>query len=210
MSFSKPTKFAPSRSLIETVLCFASGCDGAQMRTSRSSRNGISRIWALRRVGDDPDVEGAGEHVLVDLVRLLVLEPDVHVGVRLHEALQLVGELVQPDRVHGGDPDRSGDDVRKRLETGLEVVVPRDDLLADLVEDLARRGRPDPPLGPLDELASVAGLEGADLLAHRRLGDEVLGRGDGKTPGVHEVAEHLEGLDVHLWAPVSPAEVQRS
>ena len=130
----------PSSFSIEIGFAWRTDALGLQISTSRSSRNGISLICGrLRRIRDHADVERAGEHVLVDLVRLLVLEADVDAGIRPDVALQLVGELVEPDGVDRRDPHGSGDDVREGLQAALEVLVAGDDLLADLVEDLARR-----------------------------------------------------------------------
>ena len=51
--------------------------------------------------------------------------------------------------------------------------------------------------GALDEFPAVALLEAADLLADRRLGDEILRRCERKTAGFGQVTEDLEGFNVH-------------
>src|SRR5256885_348165 len=92
---------------------------------------------------------------------------------------------------------RARDRVGQRLEARLHVLVALDDLLAHLVKNLARGGELHVAARPLEEAATVAILEGADLLADRRLGHEVLGSGRGEAPGLDHVAEDLEGLEVH-------------
>ena len=102
----------------------------------------------------------------------------------------------------GRHPHRARDHVGQRLEARLHVLVALDDLLAHLVKDLARGGELHVAARPLEEAATVAILEGADLLADRRLGHEVLGSGRGEAPRLDHVAEDLEGLEVHANASI--------
>ena len=149
------------------------------------------------RVGDDAEIDAALERVLVDLVRATVLEVELHLRVRLQEALQLRGELVEPDGVHRRDAYRAGHDLRRRLQPRLEFLVALHDLLAHLVEDLAGGRELHVAARALEELLAVLVLQHADLLRNRGLGDVVLRRGDREALGLDDVAEHFEGLEMH-------------
>ena len=155
-----------------------------------------------RRIRHHADVDVALEDVLVDAARAAVGEVEVDLRVGLQVALDLRGQLVEADRVDGRHPHRARDHVGQRLEARLHVLVALDDLLAHLVKDLARGGELHVAARPLEETATVAILEGADLLADRRLGHEVLGSGRGEAPRLDHVAEDLEGLEVHANASI--------
>ena len=112
--------------------------------------------------------------------------------------LELPGELVEPDRVHRRDAHRACHHLRHHLQACLQVLIPLDDVLAHLVEDLACRRQLHVAARPLEQLAAVALLEHADLLAHRRLGDEVLRSRGREASRFDDVAEDLEGFEMHL------------
>src|SRR5437660_802488 len=160
---------------------------------------------APRRVRHHADVDVALQDVLVDAARAAVREVEVDLRVGLQVALDLRRQLVETDRVDGRHPHRARDHVGQRLEARLHVLVALDDLLAHLIKDLARGGELHVAARPLEEAATVAILEGADLLADRRLGHEVLGSGRGEAPRLDHVAEDLEGLEVHANASIDRA-----
>src|SRR5262245_26096081 len=110
--------------------------------------------------------------------------------------------------MHRRHADRATDDVRGCLELALHLLESLHDVLAGLVEDVARRREPDVAPGALEAPASPAILQHPDLLADSRLRDEVLRRRGGEALALHHVAEHLQGLQVHLlmsrWRYVRP------
>ena len=87
------------------------------------------------------------------------------------------GKLVQSDAVHGRQADAAAHDAPEALHLLAQVAVALRDVLARLVEELARRRRLHVALGAFDQRAVEAGLEAPHLLAHGRLRDEVLRRG---------------------------------
>src|SRR5664279_653729 len=80
-------------------------------------------------IGHEPQVDAAADHIVVDLVRPRVL--DVYVDLREFPQvlLQVWGQLVQPDAVDDGDPQRTADDLGALLQLGLDLAI--------LLEDLA-------------------------------------------------------------------------
>src|SRR5262249_42334474 len=150
-----------------------------------------------RRVRHDAEVDVAARRILVDLAGAGVLEPQMHLREGLQIALERRGQLVEPDRVYGGDAYRATHDPRRSLELPFHLLEALHDVLAGLVEHLAGRRELDVAARALEQAAAVTVLQHADLLAHGRLRDKVLRRGSGEAPALHDVTEHLEGLQMH-------------
>jgi hypothetical protein len=151
----------------------------------------------LLRVGDDAEVDLLGDDVLVDLVRARVFDVNVHLGVVAQVLLHVRRQLVQPDAVHDRDAQMTADDRAAVLQLGLDVLVLVDDLAAGAVEDRPLRGGLGAAPAAFQELAAILRLECPKLLADGGLGDEVLGGGNGETARLDDVAEYLQGLDMH-------------
>ena len=158
-------------------------------------------LRSARRIGDDADIDAPGQHVVENLARPAVLQVDVHLRVGLEELLERFRELVQADAVHGGDTNAAAHRLPEALQLLAEVAIATGDVLARLIEQLAGGSRLHVPLGALDQRLVEAGLECPHLLAHRRLRDEILRRGGGEAAGFDEIAEYLQGLEVHRSLP---------
>ncbi len=152
---------------------------------------------AADRVGHDAEVDRRRDEVVVDLVGPAVLEVDVGGGVAAQELRQVGGQLVQADAVDGGHPEGPGNRVAEDLESVLHQAEPLQDLASAFVEEAARLGRGQASLPPLDQLAVVLLLQAANLLADGRLANVVQARGLGEALGLDDVAEDLEGFDLH-------------
>ena len=97
----------------------------------------------------------------------------------------------------GREPHAAAHDAAEALHLLAQIAIALRDVLARLVEELARGRRLHVALGALDQRPVEARLEAAHLLAHRRLRDEVLRRGGGEAAGLDEVAEHLQRFEMH-------------
>jgi hypothetical protein len=141
-----------------------------------------------------------------------VREPHVHLGVLGQAPLDGGWERVQAHAVHRGHAHRARHYVRPRAQALLEGAQALQQRLHLVVEETARLGgaRAD-ARRPLDEAPAVAPLQRAQLLAHRRLGDEVQPSRAREAARLHEVAEGLEGLHVHRFIslPNHPDECMR-
>src|SRR5204863_8983746 len=80
-------------------------------------------LRAPRGVRDDAEIDAAAQHVLEDLGRAAVFEVDVHLRVRLQEALQRVGELVETDAVDSRDPDAAAHRRAEALQLLAQLAV---------------------------------------------------------------------------------------
>ncbi len=127
----------------------------------------------LHGVRHQAHVAHVAQHVLVDPVCPVILHVDIDRAVGLQEALQVRREIVEADGVNRRDPQRAGHDIAELLELGSQRVVRLDDLLAVLVQNLALARQAKLLLAALDERRAELVLQGADLLAHRRLGDVI-------------------------------------
>src|SRR4030095_6550414 len=138
-----------------------------------------------------PEVDVAAHGILVDLARAAVLEVELNLRESLQVALERRRQLVEADRVHGGDADRAPHEVGGRLELGLHLLEALHDLLAGLVEDLPGRRELNVATRALEEAAPPAVFQHPDLLADGGLRCAVLRRRGGEAPALHHVTEHL-------------------
>ena len=147
--------------------------------------------------GDEAEVAGAGQDVVVDLVGAAVFDVDVDAGMALEEALQVGGQLVEADAVDGGDADRSGDQVAALGDAVPEGIELLDDAEGGLVEKGSLGGEGEVLPAAVDEGDPEAALEGAELLADGGLGDAVGAGGLAEAAAVGQVAEDFEGFYLH-------------
>src|SRR5262249_47826735 len=91
-----------------------------------------------RGIGHDAEVDVAARGVVVDLAGTGVFEAEVDLREGLQVALERSGQLVEADGVHRRDAHRAAHHPGRRLELTLHLLEALDDVLARLVEDLAR------------------------------------------------------------------------
>src|SRR6266404_4819701 len=108
-------------------------------------------LRAPRGVVDDAEIDAAAQDILEDLRRAAVFEVDVHLRVRLEEALQWICELVEADAVDGRDAHAAAHGRAEALQLLAQLAVARRDVLARLVEELPRGCRLHAPFRALDE-----------------------------------------------------------
>ena len=148
--------------------------------------------------GHDAQVDGAVQARLVDLVGAAVQEAQVDLGMGAEEGLHGGGQRVQADAGHRGDGHRAGQDIGAVAQPLLDESKPLQRRLRLGVEDLpGLRHAEGAPGRAVEQAAFVTALQRAQLLADRRLGDEVQPRRPREAARLDQVAEGLQGLDSH-------------
>lgn len=126
-------------------------------------------LRAGRRIGDYAKIDRAVYHIIIDLVRAAVLYVNIDLRIGFYELLDDRRQLVEPDRIYGGDPDLPANDIAQPFYLLGERGVAFEYLSTSLIEDPPCGGRDKPATAALDKLAVETVFECADLLAHRRL-----------------------------------------
>ena len=153
---------------------------------------------AAGRVSDDAEVHRAPQDVFMDSICPAVVEVNVDLGIGPQEAAQRRRQLVETDAVYGGDGETATDHVSELPQPSFHLQIALDDLFARLVKDLAGGIYLDLAAYAFDQLLVVFRLERPDLLAHRRLGDEILRGGCREALRLYHVAKYFERLDLHV------------
>jgi hypothetical protein len=153
------------------------------------------------RVADDPEVGIAVFDRFEHPLGMEVFQADVGLGMLPAKLLHVAAHVVEPHGVDRRHADSSRHLLVERADLVLQGLVLGDQLAAAVEKDLALAGGHERPLRSLDQLHPEMALELADDLAGPRLGNAVgLGR-PGETPAGDDVAEDLEGLEVHGIPP---------
>jgi len=126
-----------------------------------------------------------------------ILEPHVGLGMLGPKFLQIAAHVVEPHRIDGGNPHPTGHFVMKGANLVFESIVGSQDLAAAVEERFPLTGGHQRSLGSLDQLHAEPALQLADDLAGPRLGNAVVLGRPGKAPSADDVAEDIEGLQVH-------------
>ena len=119
-------------------------------------------------------------------------------GVRAHERLEEGGEEVDEGLGRGGRAHPAVGLAGPARQALAQGVRPLEDALGVLERGLAGLGELDPLLGPDEERLPELGLEGLDLVAHRRLGEMQPLGGAGEVEGLGHDAEGAELRQLHL------------
>ena len=141
-----------------------------------------------------PHVRGVVQDGRVDLVRVEILEVDRRARVLCREALDEVGEGVEPHGIDGSEPEVAAHGLAKAVHLIDEHAVAMEELLTPPVVDLPLRRGSGGPLTALHELEAKLLLEVPDDLARRGLGNAAGGRTFGEALQPHHFAEDLESL----------------
>src|SRR5262245_26318554 len=152
------------------------------------------------RQRDNAEIDSVVETGLVDFVGATVFDVDFYLRVGLDEPFDVGRQLVQADAVNGGHLDRAGDRGRFGPHPLFQRAEPFENLLAFGVKDSPGLGGRHAPRRPaaLDQPLFESLFERLDLLADGRLRNEVERGGFRKTPGLDQVTEGFECLDVHI------------
>ena len=144
-----------------------------------------------------PEVHLVPEHRLDHLVGMEALEQDARVRVHGHEGLHVAAHVVEADRVDRRHAHGALHPMPGRGEVRPRPLEARQEGPARLVEAAPLRRRLERPAGAVQELDVELGLELLDRLARRRLGDPAQAAPAGNAAEPHDVAEELEGLELH-------------
>jgi hypothetical protein len=125
------------------------------------------------REGDQAEIHRVVQDVLVNQVGAAVFDADVHRRVVVEELLDVGRQLMQADRVDGGDADGSADHLLHLLQFALQLLVDVQDFLRRLVNPLAFPRQIELLLAAVDHQRLEVALHRPRLLADRRLGDTV-------------------------------------
>src|SRR5215813_6024199 len=152
------------------------------------------------RQRDNAEIDRVVETGLVDLVGATVFDVDFYLRVSLDEPFDVGRQLVQTNAVNGGHLDRAGDRGRFDPHPLFQRAEPFENLLAFGVKDSSGLGGRHAPRRPaaLDQPLFESLFKRLDLLADGRLRNEVERGGFRKTPGLDQVTESFECLDVHV------------
>ena len=104
---------------------------------------------------------------------------------------------MQPDAVNRAQPDRAGDDVAHFGKLVLQRIELENDLLARLVKKLAFARQAEALVAALDQRHAETFLHRANLLADRRLRNEVERRRLAEAARLHQIAKYFEGFNLH-------------
>src|ERR1700683_4118978 len=105
---------------------------------------------------------------------------------------------MQANAVNGADANRPCHHRANFARPVFQFQEPPHDFLARSVENLSGRGGFDSGSSAFYQSAVVLLFQASDLLADRRLSDEVLRRGIRKASALDYVAEDLQRFDVHI------------
>ena len=130
--------------------------------------------------GNEAEVHGIVQDILIDKVGPPVLDPDIDRGILLEELGDVGRQLVEPDTVDGRNVNGAADDLLHLLQVGNQLLIAVEDLLGAVVKFLALEGEAELFLTPVDNKDSKVFFHRPELLAHRRLGDAVELGGPGK------------------------------
>jgi len=148
-------------------------------------------------VGDQSQIGAAILDSIVDFICLAVVDGHFDARMILAELFEKRWKIVERDADDACHAECAAEFAACDAEAGVEAVIARQDVAADLEVDATLGGEGEAVIAPVDERNTKAFLDRADLLADRALCDAAGLRCPGKVPGVAEVAEDLEALDVH-------------
>lgn len=107
------------------------------------------------------------------------------------------GQLVQADRVDGGNADRAANHLFHLLQLAHQLVVGVQDLLGRFVNPVAFARQLELLLAAIDQQRFKMALHGARLLAHRGLGDAIELGSFGEALGLNQVRKNFKILNLH-------------
>ena len=117
---------------------------------------------------------------------------------RAQKRLHWRGQGVKPNAVDRRDRHRASDDVGTLAQPIFERGQPLDDGARLAEQQLPGLGDLEAAAGAaIDQAAAVMAFERTELLADRRLGDEVEPGGAREAAGLDQVTESLEGFEHH-------------
>lgn len=99
--------------------------------------------------------------------------------------------------INGRHADRTRDDILDFLQFAVKGIISADNLLAEIVKNLAFAREAKFFLAALDKQGFESSFEGANLLAHSGLCDIVDLRGLGKALGFREITENFQAIYLH-------------
>ncbi len=119
------------------MVFFASGCDGAATRTILSSPRRGRDVPRRLGITDDPQIDAIVLDQFVHSPRVLILQPDVRLGVPGHELLHEAVHVAEAHRVDRRDGYPACHVFVQRADFFHQRVISLDDLPAAVVVDLA-------------------------------------------------------------------------
>ena len=151
----------------------------------------------LGRKRHEPEVSVPFEHVRVHLRGTAVVHDDLHLGVGSLELFQKGRQFMQADVVHGGDPQFPRHHVLQLADAVAEALEGVQNFPAGLEKGFPFLRDGEVLFASFDQADVEMLLQRADLLADRTLGDGVQRGGLREAGGLNEVAEDLEGFNLH-------------
>src|SRR5271156_2749620 len=148
-------------------------------------------LAALGRISDHAKIDLALDQIFVNFIRAQVFQMNVDGRKIAQKFGQIRRQLMQADAVNGADANRARDHRSDLAQPVLQLQEPPHDFLARRVQNLPRRRRFDSRSPAFYQSAVVLLFEAANLLADRRLSNEVLRRGIRKASTLDYVAEDL-------------------
>src|SRR5271154_436922 len=159
-----------------------------QLVMAKRHRNYLA---ALGRIGHDAEIDLTLDEVFVNFVRAQVLEMHVHGRIVAQKFRQVRRQLMQANAVNGTDANRPCPHRANLTQPVFQFQKSAHDFLARRVENLPGRRGFDSGSPAFYQSAVVLLFQASDLLADRRLSDEVLRRGIRKASALDYVAEDL-------------------
>src|SRR5882757_1742716 len=150
------------------------------------------------RIGHEAKIHDIAKHIIVNLVRAAVFHVHVDSRMFLEKSFDIRRQIVQADAVNRCDANRAGNNIFDLLQLAVQGVVGLDDLLAEIVKQLAFTRQAKLFFAAFDKERFKLPFQGANLLADSGLCNTIDLCGLGEAFSFGEVAKDFETFYLHL------------
>ena len=161
-----------------------------------AERDHVDLPDALRE-GDEAEIDGIVEDILINEVGAAVFDADVDRRVVVEEFFDVGRQFVQADGVDRGDADGTADDFLHLLQLALQFLVNVQDLLRRLIDALTFTGKIELLLAAINHQRLEIPLHRTGLLAGRRLRDAVQFGRLGEALRFDQIGKNLKVFNLH-------------